>query len=61
MKEISDFTMGSSDFPEWYEDIWIQEVTLLGDSDKGSIVSDVIEPSTLSPMTPIIAVSTQPK
>ena len=60
-KEISDFTMGSSDFPEWYEDMRIQEVTLLGDSDKDSIVSDVIEPSTLSPMTLIVAVSTQPE
>ena len=60
-KEISDFTMGSSDFPECYEDMRIQEVTLLGDSDKDSIVSDVIEPSTLSPMTPIVAVSTRPE
>ena len=59
--EISNFIIGSSGFPEWYEDMWIQEVTLLGDPDKDSIIPDVIELSTLSPGTPIVAVSTQPE
>ena len=48
--DISDFIMDSSDFdfPEWYEDKQVQEVTLHGDPDNKdstslSILSDVVE------------------
>ena len=66
--DISDFIMDSSafDLPEWYVDEQVQEVTLLGDPENKdstslTITSDVIEQSTLSSDTPLVAESTQPE
>ena len=68
VNDISDFVMDSSDFgfPEWHKVKLVQEVTLLGDPDNKdstslSTSSDVIEQSTISSETPLVAVSNQPE